>query len=170
MQALRTAAASPLVRKLAATFVISAAGLTAITLDEGEVRKVYLDPVGIPTVCVGHTATVKASDLGKSYSAETCQYLLRQDTSAAQSAVQKLVKVPITQGQFDALVSFTFNVGESNLRKSTLLRQINAGNCWAAGAEFPKWNKARGQVLRGLTKRRAHERVSWEAGCEPRNT
>lgn len=153
------------VRVLAATLVISAAGLAGITHDEGEVRKVYLDPVGIPTVCVGHIGTVTHADVGKPYSASACQYLLKQDTQVAQAAVQQSVKVPLTQQQFDALVSFTFNVGTTNFRSSTLLKKINAGQCKAAGQEFQRWNKARGQVLRGLTLRRTREAAQWTQDC-----
>ena len=152
-------------RVLAGTLVISAAGLAGITRDEGDVRKVYLDPVGIPTVCVGHTATVTREDVGKAYSAETCKELLRQDTRQAVRSVQRSVKVPITQQQFDALVSFTFNVGVANSQSSTLLKQINAGQCKTAGQQFLRWDKARGQKLRGLTLRRQREAALWLEDC-----
>jgi lysozyme len=158
-------ALGPKVRVLAATLVISAAGLAGIKRDEGDVRKVYLDPVGIPTVCVGHTATVTHKDVGKTYSAETCTYLLKQDTRQAVAAVQRLVKAPLTQQQFDALVSFTFNVGVANFQSSTLLKQFNAGQCHAAADQFQRWNKARGKVLRGLTIRRAHEAAALREDC-----
>ena len=157
--------ANPKVRVLAATLTISAIGILGITRDEGSVRKVYLDPVGIPTVCVGHTATVTRADVGKTFSEQRCRELLVSDTSAAQSAVRQAVKVPITQGQYDALVSFVFNVGASNFKSSTLLRKINAGQCRAAGPEFLRWNKARGKVLRGLTLRRQHESEDWLKDC-----
>ena len=158
--------ANPKVRVLAATLTISALGLLGITRDEGMVRKVYLDPVGIPTVCVGHTATVTRADVGKNFSEQRCRELLASDTSAAQSAVRQAVKVPITQGQYDALVSFVFNVGATNFKNSTLLRKINAGQCKAAGQEFLRWNKARGKVLKGLTLRRQHESASWLEDCQ----
>jgi lysozyme len=125
---------------------------------------VYLDPVGIPTVCVGHTATVTSADVGKDLSG-LCSKLLASDTKAAQSAVRHDVTVRITQAQYDALVSFTFNVGAANLHSSTLLRKLNAGDCWGAAAEFPRWNRAKGRVLRGLTNRRAAEREMFETGC-----
>jgi len=165
MAILRSLAGSPLARRVAATLAISAAGLAAITHDEGKVSKVYLDPVGIPTVCVGHTSSVTSADLGKPYSDAVCQSLLRQDTAVAQRAVGKLVQVPVTQDQFDALVSFTFNVGAGNLKSSTLLKKLNAGDCRGAASEFPKWNKAKGRVLPGLVTRRNRERLVFEAGC-----
>jgi lysozyme len=150
--------------KAAAAFVLSASGIAALVMHEGSVPTVYLDPVGIPTVCVGHTATVTRADLGRNL-AHLCDELLARDTAAAQRAVQRLVKAPVTQGQYDALVSFTFNIGEGNLAGSTLLRKLNAGDCRGAAAEFPRWNKARGRVLPGLVQRRADERRLFEAGC-----
>jgi lysozyme len=156
---------SPLVRKIAATLAISAAGLTGIQHFEGTEQKVYLDPVGIPTVCTGHTATVTSRDVGKTFSDAQCATLLKADTGAAQAAVRRLVLVPVSQGQYDALVSFTFNVGGGALGSSTLLRKLNAGDCHGAAAEFPRWNKARGRVLPGLTARRAWEQGIFEADC-----
>lgn len=151
-------------RRLAAGFALSVAGSVALVGYEGSVPVVYLDPVGIPTVCVGHTATVTRADVGKDF-ASLCAQLLASDTKAAQSAVQRAVTGQLTQAQYDALVSFTFNVGGGNLRSSTLLRKLNAGDCLGAGAEFPRWNKAKGRVLPGLVTRRADERRTFETGC-----
>lgn len=167
MDMLRNLGTLPVVRSLAAAFVLSVAGAAGIVLHEGKVNKVYLDPVGIPTVCAGHTATVSRKDVGKVYPDTRCAELLHADTSIAQKGVAKYVRVPITQAQYDALVSFTFNVGVANLASSTLLRKLNAGDCLGAAAEFPRWNKARGQVLPGLVKRRADERKKFETGCSP---
>lgn len=148
---------------LAAALTVSASGLGFIKYHEGESKVVYLDPVGIPTVCVGHTAPNLR--VGAEYSSKVCQELLRKDTAVAQKAVQRLVHVPLTQEQYDALVSFTFNVGEGNLAKSTLLKRINAGQCLAAGDEFSRWVYARGQRLKGLERRRTAERAMWVSGC-----
>jgi GH24 family phage-related lysozyme (muramidase) len=145
---------------------LSAAGATGIIMHEGEVQQVYLDPIGIPTVCVGHIKTVTKADLGKPYSHETCQYLLQQDTKDAQSSVGKCVTAPVTQEQYDSLVSFTFNVGGKALCTSTLVRKFNAGDCLGAAAEFSRWNKAGGKVLKGLTVRREYERASFTLGCQ----
>lgn len=158
---------SPLTRRVAATLVISAAGLAGITHYEGQVGKVYLDPVGIPTVCAGHTKTVVRKDVGKTFTEAQCAALLKADTTSAQADVARLVKVPVTQAQYDALVSFTFNVGGGALGSSTLLRKLNAGDCYGAAAEFPRWNKAKGRVLNGLTARRAWERSIFEPDCIP---
>lgn len=153
------------VRALVGTLVLSVAGLAGITHDEGRVLKVYLDPVGIPTSCVGHTSTVTRADVGKVVTPAVCDDLLRRDTKVAVTAVQTSVKVPITQEQFDALVSFTFNVGAANLKSSTLLRRLNAGDCAGATAQFGRWNMARGKVLPGLVKRRAREAALFNQGC-----
>ena len=150
-----------------AVLAVSAAGVTSIKYYEGEVRKVYLDPVNIPTVCVGHASTVTSKDVGRVFSPEQCTELLRKDIQVAEKAVKSAVQVPVTQEQYDALVSFTFNVGSTNFRKSTLLRKLNAGDCWGAGAEFPKWKYAQDQELPGLVARRANERATFETGCGP---
>lgn len=153
-------------RIAAAALVVSASGAWLVASHEGEVRRVYLDPVGIPTVCVGHTATVTRADLGKPFSAALCKDLLKQDLRVAEAAVKKHVKRPVTQGQYDALVSFTFNVGAGNLANSTLLRLHNSGYCLAAAQQFDRWVYARGKKLPGLVKRRADERKLYEAGCD----
>lgn len=168
MAGLREATRSPLVRRLAATFVISVAGLAGISQHESGNQKhnrVYLDPVGIPTVCDGHTETVTKADVGKVFSDAVCRRLLKKDTRNAEAAVQRLTKVPITQNQYDALVDFVFNVGEGNYASSTLLRKLNAGDCHGAAAQFPRWNQARGRVLPGLVTRRADERQLFEPDC-----
>lgn len=84
--------------------------------------------------------------------------LLRADLGTAEAAVNRLVTVPLTQNQFDALVSLVFNIGEGNFSKSTLLRRLNAGEREAAAGQFGRWNKSKGVELAGLTKRRAAER------------
>lgn len=85
--------------------------------------------------------------------------LLRQDLPERETAVRNLVRVPLHQNQFDALVDFVFNLGAANFGSSTLLRLLNAGNYAAAAAEFPKWNKSGGRALAGLTRRRDAERA-----------
>ena len=72
--------------------------------------------------------------------------------------MQRLVTAPLNQNQWDALMSFTYNLGAANLESSTLRRLLNAGNYSAAAEQFPRWNKAGGQVLAGLVRRRAAER------------
>ena len=116
------------------------------------------------TIGYGHTSqagppTVKQ---GMAITEAEAERILRQDLIKFEGAVSALVSVPLTQSQFDALVSFTFNLGPGNLQSSTLLRKLNAGDYTGAAAEFPKWNKAGGKVLQGLVNRRADERRMFE--------
>ena len=144
---------------------LSTSGAAAIALHEGVVKTAYIDPVGVTTICAGHTKTAK---LGQTLTDAQCAELLKTDVADAATAIKRLVRVPLTQNQYDALVSFTFNVGEGNLAKSRLLREVNAGNCWAVGAQFMRWDYAGGRKLAGLTKRRQYEREQWETGCDKR--
>jgi lysozyme len=97
---------------------------------------------------------------------EEAEALLRTDLEERERDVSSLVKVYVSQGQFDALVSFAFNVGTDidadsiaeGLGDSTLLRKLNYQDYAGAAAEFPKWNKSEGRVLLGLTRRRQAER------------
>jgi GH24 family phage-related lysozyme (muramidase) len=86
------------------------------------------------------------------------------DLHEAEEAVDRLVTAPLNQNEFDALVSFTFNLGEGNLKKSTLLKYLNQMRYEDAANEFPRWNRAGGQILPGLTRRReAEKRLFLEA-------
>lgn len=121
----------------------------------------YKCPAGLWTISAGLT-----------YYPETRQKVKEGDTVTQEQAVdmfldmlkefelkvKKAVKVDLTDNQFSALVSFTFNCGAGNLQRSTLLKKVNAGDLDGAAAEFEKWNKAGGKVLRGLTNRRREER------------
>ena len=161
--------ASPTIPKgrvAAIALSLSMAGAGAIVAHEGLRRVAYVDPVGVVTVCAGHTATAK---LGQVKTEEECKELLKQDVKHAEDDVKRLVKVPLTQEQFDALTSFVFNVGESNFAKSTLLKKVNAFDCWGAGKEFMRWTNAGGRELPGLVVRRKSEREQWEKGCATGN-
>lgn len=141
----------------ASVLSLSAAGGLGIVAHEGMVRQVYLDPVAIPTVCAGHTKTVTKADVGKRFTEAQCAELLQADAAGAVACVRRAVKVPVTQEQFDALVSFTFNLGCGNLSRSALLRKLNARDYLGACNELPKWVYAGGKVWPGLVKRRADE-------------
>lgn len=145
---------------------LSSIGAFGIVAHEGMKRVAYVDPVGVVTVCAGHTKTAK---LGQVKTEAECAELLKGDVKHAENAVRRLVKAPLTQPQFDSLVSFVFNVGETSFAKSTLLKKVNAFDCWGAGAEFSKWTYAGGRELPGLVKRRADERRHWETGCAKGN-
>lgn len=153
------------IRRMAATFTLSAAGLAGLQGHEAVVQKVYRDTTGTPTVCMGHTGKdVPAVGTRVSYS--FCQDLIRQDTKLYEKVVQDSVTVPITQEQYDALVDFTLNVGGPAFRRSQLLKDINLNQCYPAGAEFMKWTTSKGVVLRGLYNRRLDERKAWDSGCQ----
>ncbi|UUE38293.1 lysozyme [Pectobacterium aroidearum] len=116
----------------------------------------YYDVAGILTVCYGHTGSDIIKE--KVYTQEECNDLLEKDTAPAAAAVDKAVKVPITDMRKAALISFTYNVGIGALNRSTMLRKLNAGDASEACDELRRWDKAGGKVWRGLTDRRAVER------------
>lgn len=152
-------------RVAVALLSLSLGGAGAIVAHEGMRQSAYIDPVGIVTVCAGHTKTAK---MGQTKTAAQCAELLRQDTKQAEAAIKRLVSVKLTQRQYDALTSFVFNVGEGNFASSTLLKRMNAGRCNAAADEFAKWNKAGGRILEGLVRRRAYEADEFRSGCSPK--
>lgn len=131
---------------------------------EGDVRTPYKDPVGITTVCRGHTG----SDIEqRRYSAAECDAFDRKDLLAASAAVDRCITGALTVGQRAALIDFAFNVGPGKVgwkdglcvlksgTQPTIRRLFNAGQPLKACEEFPKWNL---QKLPGITKRRAEER------------
>lgn len=130
-------------------------GLDLIKRSEELRLKAYLDTGGVPTIGWGHTRGVRMGDTCTEGQAET---YLREDTAEAVGAVNRLVKVPLTQNQFDALVSFTFNVGEGAMASSTLLRKLNAGDYRGAADQLERWVFDNGRKLGGLVTRRAAER------------
>ncbi len=144
-------------------FTISSSGLDAIKGFEGFYPKAYLCPAGVPTIGYGHTQSVSKNDvkIGRTITKAEAEKLLRQDLSWAEKAVKKAVKVKLTQGQFDALVSFTFNVGAGAFGRSTLLKKLNKGDYKAVPTELARWNRGGGRVLAGLVKRRAIEGEMW---------
>lgn len=136
---------------------ISDKGLALIREFEGCVLHVYNDTAGKPTIGIGHLIRPGEDFSGGITEAQAID-LLRKDVSLAVLAVNAYVKVPINQNQFDALCSFTYNLGAGSLRGSTLLALLNAGKMDDAANEFPKWARAGGQVSSGLLRRRQAER------------
>ena len=133
----------------------SEAGIALIKEFEGCKLAAYLDSVGVPTIGVGHTAGVR---IGDTCTDEEADEWLRHDIGTAERCVANSVKVELTQGQFDALVSFAFNLGCRALGNATLLRKLNAGDDVGASAEFARWSHAGGVQLDGLVRRREAER------------
>lgn len=136
-------------------------GIALIKQFEGCKLTAYQDSVGVWTIGYGWTQPVDGKQVraGMAIKQETAERLLKTGLVSYESDVSRLVKVGLTQGQFDALVSFAYNLGARSLSTSTLLRRINAGDYAGAADEFLRWNKAGGKVLNGLTRRREAERA-----------
>lgn len=136
-------------------------GIALIKQFEGCKLTAYQDSVGVLTIGYGWTQPVDGKPIraGMTIKQETAERLLKTGLVSYESDVSRLVKVGLTQGQFDALVSFTYNLGSKSLSTSTLLRKLNAGDYAGAADEFLRWNKAGGKVLNGLTRRREAERA-----------
>lgn len=130
-------------------------GIELIKRYEGFRAEAYLCPAGVWTIGYGHTAGVHEGD---SIDEDTAEDFLREDLTSAEGAVAKYVKVPLKQWQFDALVSFTFNLGAGNLYSSTLLKKVNRNpDDQSIRQEFEKWVYAGGRMLQGLVDRRKAE-------------
>ena len=138
---------------------IGPAGLALIKEFEGVRLAAYLDSVGVPTIGYGHT---KGVQMGDTCTEEQADQWLREDCADAEDCVNSAVSVPLTQHEFDALVSFVFNLGCGNFRKSTLLRKLLDSDYDGCCLEFRKWDKAGGQTLAGLTRRRYAEAKLFE--------
>lgn len=136
---------------------ISEQGIALITRFEGFSPKPYLCPAGKPTIGYGHVIGAGERFSPYGISRKEAEALLFKDIEKAEGAVLKLVRMPLSQGQFDALVSFTYNVGQQAFGKSKLLRFINQGMPGAAAGEFSRWVYSQGRMLHGLAKRRDAE-------------
>lgn len=136
-------------------------GIALIKQFEGCKLTAYQDSVGVWTIGYGWTQPVDGKPIraGMTIKQETAERLLKTGLVSYESDVSRLVKVGLAQGQFDALVSFTYNLGARSLSTSTLLRKLNAGDYAGAADEFLRWNQAGGKVLNGLSRRREAERA-----------
>jgi lysozyme len=141
---------------------ISPRGLDLIRQHESCRLEAYQDSVGIWTIGWGHTLGVKQGD---TCTQEQADAWLKSDVHAAENCIDNTVDAALTQPEFDALCSFTFNLGCAALRNSTLLRKLNSGDYDGAAAEFKKWDHAGGKQLAGLTARRAAEAELFEAAA-----
>lgn len=134
---------------------ISQRGIDFIKKEEGKRLQAYLCPANVWTIGYGHTIGVNKDDV---ITDELAEQFLREDLKNFEAAINKYVKVSLQQNQYDALVSFCFNVGVGNFAQSTLLKKVNAG---APNDEivfeFKRWKYAKGMVLPGLVKRRERE-------------
>ena len=149
-------------RIAAAALSLSLAGVAFIQGWEGTETSAYLDSVRVPTICTGSTRGVY---LGQTATLAECEERLVQDTSYAGKAIQRCITQKLTQGQYDALVSLSFNIGGGATCRSTLVRKLNQGDCRGAGREFLRWDHAGGKRVRGLTNRRAAESAVFIRDC-----
>lgn len=120
---------------------LSPAGLKNLITEEGFKNDAYPDPAhgwAVPTIGIGHTGP--EVHRGLHWSDERVMEAAKNDVSWAEDAVNQAVTVPLTQDQFDALVEFTFNIGATGFKNSTLVKKLNAGNVVGAADEFLKWN------------------------------
>jgi lysozyme len=140
---------------------------------EGFESKPYVCSGGVDTIGFGSTryadgTKVKLSD--KAITKDEAMELLMATLGTYEDAIHKNVIAPINQNQFDALVSFVYNVGAGNFAKSTLLKKLNKADYQGASDEFLRWNRAGGKVLNGLTRRRDAERSLFLTPLEPKST
>jgi lysozyme len=141
----------------------SPSGLELVKEFEGLRLKAYKCPAAVWTVGFGHTSAAgdPVVTSGLVITKAEAEEILKCDLVQYEDAVRKLVKVVLTQSQFDALVSFTYNVGEAQFSRSTLLKRVNAGRFDEVPAEFMKWIKGGGRELPGLVRRRRAEVKLW---------
>ncbi|HVN93605.1 MAG TPA: lysozyme [Terracidiphilus sp.] len=140
---------------------LSTEGLNLIKISEGFRDHIYLDVAGFPTIGYGHLVRPGDSFPNGITEAQAAA-ILADDVESAEQAVARLVKVELTQGQFDALVDFCFNLGAARLAGSTLLHELNAGRHEAAAEQLLSWDHAGGQVNAGLKTRRLAELKLWK--------
>lgn len=146
---------------------LSAAGLAFIAAQEGFRAAVYEDAAGVATIGFGH-ALRPGEDFPDGISRDAALALLRRDAAEADAAVLRLVTAALTQAEFDALVSFTFNEGSGHFARSTLLARLNAGDFAGAAEQFLAWDKVVvngvASVSAGLARRRRAERALFRDG------
>ena len=133
---------------------ISEEGIALIKKFEGCKLEAYLDAVDVPTIAYGRTKDVKIGDICTQQQAEDW---LEEELVEYEGYVNEAVKVELTQPQFDSLVSWTYNLGPSNLNRSSMLRVLNTSDYDNVPEQIMRWNKAGGRVLPGLVRRREAE-------------
>ena len=140
-------------------------GLALIKRFEGFAPEVYICPGGWPTVGYGHVVRDDERErFADGIDEATAEELLRRNVETAERAVLRLIRVALADGQFDALASFTFNLGAGALQRSTLRRRVNREEHGAIPAEFRRWVWASGRKLKGLIRRRKAEAALYAEG------
>jgi len=144
---------------------ISIEGIALIKKFEGCRLESYKCAAGVPTIGYGSTKLV---EMGMTITQEGAEELLLKDIAEFEEFVLEASEMPLSQHQFDALVSWTFNLGPSNLNASTMLKVLNKGEYEDVPAQIKRWNKAGGKVLDGLIRRREAEALLF-AGLDWQN-
>lgn len=155
------------VRSVVAALALSAGGVAVLNQEEGYSNRVYLDSIGLPTVCTGHMD--RSMRVGDYYDDRTCRELLRRDTASVHAMLVRNIKVPLYQWEYDALMLLCINIGNANCASSTLFKKINRGDYVGAAAEFPRWRFAGGRDCQirsnncyGVYVRRYTEQAMWK--------
>ena len=144
---------------------VTDAGLDLIKRFEGFSPTIYICPAGYPTIGYGHVVLAhERQEFAAGITQAKATDILRKDVGIAERAVLRLISVPLTDGQFDALVSFTFNLGAGALQRSTLRRKVNRGEHESVPGELMKWVWAAGKRLPGLVRRRKAEALAYSSG------
>jgi lysozyme len=139
---------------------ISDEGLDLIKHFEGCELEAYKCPAGVWTIGYGHTKGVLEGD---KWTQEKADFMLQRELEEEyEQYVNDYVHVPLNQQQFDALCSWVYNLGSSNLKSSTLLKKLNNSEYEEIPAQIKRWNKVKGQVLQGLVRRREAEALLFE--------
>ena len=138
---------------------ISEEGLALLKKFEGCELKAYQDSVGVWTIGYGHTKEVKEGD---QINKDEAEHLLAEEMPEYEGYINDMVEVPLNQCQFDALVCCVYNLGPTNLRSSTLLTVLNQERYNDVPREIKRWNKAGGEILKGLVRRREAEALLFE--------
>lgn len=137
----------------------SAEGVTLIKKFEGCELESYICPAGVWTIGYGTTKNVIE---GMKITENQAEELLKKDLETFEEEIEGLVKVPLSQCQFDSLVAWTYNLGATNLKNSTLLKVLNRTEHDEVPIQIKRWNKANGEVLKGLVRRREAEALLYE--------
>ncbi len=138
---------------------ISEYGLNLIKHFEGLELEAYQCAAGVWTIGYGHTKDVQPGD---QWSESHADHMLEVEMEEYENYVNTAVTVPLSQNQFDALVSWVYNLGNGNLTSSTMLKVLNSSDYAGVPAQIKRWNKAGGKVLEGLTRRRQAEADMFE--------
>ena len=137
----------------------SAEGIALIKKFEGCELESYLCPADVWTIGYGTTKNVIE---GMKITGNQAEELLKKDLETFEEEIERLVEVPLSQCQFDSLVAWTYNLGATNLKKSTLLKVLNRAEHDEVPIQIKRWNKANGEVLKGLVRRREAEALLYE--------